>query len=265
MRLGQLTNLTALQSVIDTTYLVAYGFNRGRIEQQKCAICYTHGVFSGKLENVILIFLATLLFFACSTKTEKNSRVNALPYYKDATFTPYWMESESTDLRAFHQISPFKLTNQEGETVTEKTFDNKIYVTDFFFTICPGICPKMTANMGILQEAFLQDDEVLLLSHSVTPERDSVPVLKNYAEDKGVKSEKWHLVTGERELIYGLGRNDYFVEEDLGLEKEPDDFLHTENFVLIDKNKHIRGIYNGLNKTAIQQLIADIKTLKKEK
>jgi protein SCO1/2 len=102
------------------------------------------------------------------------------------------------------------------------------------------------------------------LSHSVTPEHDSIPVLKEYAEDKGIDSQKWHLVTGDRDQIYKLGRKDYFVEEDLGLEKDIDEFLHTENFVLIDKDKHIRGIYNGLNKTSVSQLIADIKTLKRE-
>jgi protein SCO1/2 len=122
----------------------------------------------------------------------------------------------------------------------------------------------MTTNMAVLQETFFEDDEVLLLSHSVTPVTDSVPILKNYAETKGVNSNKWHLVTGDRQQIYNLGRKAYFVEEDLGEEKTEDDFLHTENFVLVDKNKHIRGIYNGLNKTSIQQLIADIETLKKE-
>ncbi|MEL6813164.1 MAG: SCO family protein, partial [Bacteroidota bacterium] len=145
-----------------------------------------------------------------------------------------------------------------------KTFENKIYVTDFFFTLCPGICPKMTANMSILQEEFKNDSHVLLLSHSVTPERDSISVLKEYALEHGVMSHTWHLVTGDRDEIYTLGRSSYFVEEDLGLVRSKDDFLHTENFVLIDKNKHIRGIYNGLNKGSIQQLIADIHTLKAE-
>lgn len=204
-------------------------------------------------------------FFSCKNTNEKQSRVETLPFYEEATFTPKWLTPNSIDLADFHRVSPFKLLNQEGETVTEKTFSNKIYITDFFFTTCPGICPKMTANMGLLQEEFLEDDEILLLSHSVMPVRDSVSVLKNYAEAKGIKSEKWHLVTGERQVIYGLGRNDYFVEEDLGLEKDPDDFLHTENFVLIDKNRHLRGIYNGLNKASLQQLIADVKTLKQEK
>lgn len=118
--------------------------------------------------------------------------------------------------------------------------------------------------MGILQSEFRKVDDFLLLSHSVTPERDSVPVLKAYAESKDIISDKWHLVTGTQDAIYTLGRKEYFVEEDLGIEKEIDEFLHTENFVLIDKNRHIRGIYNGLNKTAVQQLITDIYTLKKE-
>jgi protein SCO1/2 len=118
--------------------------------------------------------------------------------------------------------------------------------------------------MSTLQDAFEDDDQILLLSHSVTPEKDSVPVLKRYGERHGVNPEKWHLVTGDQQTIYELGRKGYFVEEDLGLEKSPDEFLHTENFVLVDRNKHIRGIYNGLNRTSIQQLIADVKTLKRE-
>ena len=202
---------------------------------------------------------------ACGPENlEKTSRVEHLPYYKEASFTPHWFAPNSPELDTFHRISAFQLKNQDGEWISEKTFAGKIYVTDFFFTTCPGICPKMTANMSVLQEAFLNDPEVLLLSHSVTPERDSVPVLKAYAENKDIRSNKWHLVTGSQEEIYKLGRKDYFVEEDLGLEKELDEFLHTENFVLIDKNSYIRGIYNGLNKSSVQQLIADIKNLKKE-
>lgn len=118
--------------------------------------------------------------------------------------------------------------------------------------------------MTMVQEAFLEDEEIMLLSHSVMPSWDSVPVLKAYAEEHGVNSQKWHLLTGDMEEIYNLGRAEYFVEEDLGFEKSSDDFLHTENFVLIDKQRHIRGIYNGLNKNSVQQLIADIRTLKQE-
>ena len=211
----------------------------------------------------LLIFLAFTIIGCKKSEKEVESRVETLPYYNEASFTPKWLNNVE-DLETFHKVPSFNLIDQNGESVTEQTFKEKIYVTDFFFTTCPGICPKMTENMALVQEAFKDDPEVLLLSHSVTPETDSVQVLKTYAENKGAISNKWYLVTGDRKQIYDLGRKTYFVEQDLGQEKEEDEFLHSENFVLIDKNKHIRGIYNGLNATAVQQLIADIKTLEKE-
>jgi protein SCO1/2 len=211
------------------------------------------------------LLLGVLLFLSCKkVKTDDvTSRVDTLPYYNEASFTPKWMDAKSDELKSFHKISDFSLTNQDGENITQKTFENKIYVADFFFTTCPGICPMMTKNMTLVQEAFKDDDAVLMLSHSVTPSIDSVPQLKKYAIEKSV-GKNWHLVTGDKKEIYDLGRKFYFVEEDLGKPKGLDDFLHTENFVLIDKNKHIRGIYNGLNKNSVIQLIADIKTLKTE-
>ncbi|TVZ27951.1 protein SCO1/2 [Gillisia sp. Hel_I_86] len=216
------------------------------------------------INKIVGMLLLLIMLVSCKNKEGQTSRVEALPYYSEASFTPQWLTPNSIQVKAFHKIPSFSLTNQEGASITNKTFDDKIYVADFFFTTCPGICPKMTASMSVLQDEFIEDNEVLLLSHSVTPKSDSVSVLKKYAVEKGVISKKWHLVTGERSEIYDLGRNSYFVEEDLGATKTEEDFLHTENFVLIDENKHIRGIYNGLNKTAIQQLIADIQTLKKE-
>ena len=207
------------------------------------------------------------LNFGCNqpkAASQLPSRVEALPFYKDATFTPHWLAIDGDEAQGFHRISDFQLINQDGDTITQQSFANKIYVTDFFFTTCPGICPRMTDNMLVLQDEFINDSDVMFLSHSVTPSRDSVSVLKEYADTKGVISGKWHLVTGDRREIYRLGRNDYFVEEDLGLESHIDDFLHTENFVLIDKNRHIRGIYNGLNSSSIRQLTADINTLQGE-
>lgn len=209
-----------------------------------------------------LVFLLLIIFLSgCGDKTAEGSRVATLPYYSEATFTPHWLSLDSDSLKDFHEISPFSLVNQEGARVTEKDFEDKIYIVDFFFTTCPGICPRMTKNMRGIQKKFLDNDDVLLLSHSVTPNRDTVSVLKAYAEDKGVVSGKWHLVTGDRDEIYKLGRQDYFVEEDLGIDKTKDEFLHTENFVLVDKNKHIRGIYNGLNKSSVKQLVLDVETL----
>lgn len=211
----------------------------------------------------ILISCFALITLSCGSKnSEPSSRVDQLPYYQEATFTPVWFESIDEVPSDFHQIPVFELTNQLGNTVTEKSLEGKITVADFFFASCPGICPKMTANMMIVQEAFMEDEAVILLSHSVTPEYDSASVLLEYAERNGINHDRWNLLTGPREEIYNLGRNHYFVEEDLGLTKKPTDFIHTENFVLLDQDRHIRGIYNGLNKTAIAQLIADINTLK---
>ena len=201
-----------------------------------------------------------LVLLGCKDSKTK-SRVANLPYYKDESFTPYWLESGSEEEESFHRISNFLTTNQDGQSITGATFLGKIYVTDFFFTSCPGICPRMTANLKEIQNSFINEERLLLLSHSVTPEKDSVPALKDYATQNGAISGKWHLVTGDRNMIYDLGRNQYFVENDLGNVKNEDDFLHTENFLLIDGERHIRGIYNGLNRASINQLKIDIGTL----
>ena len=209
----------------------------------------------------------TLLIFSCDHVKQRamdTSRVNYLPFYKDEAFTPHWITPNSKEAQSFHKIPDFEFVNQLGDTVTAQTFEDKIYVTDFFFASCPGICPQMTGNMYKLQEAFIKDDDVLFLSHTVTPTQDSVPILKNYAKIHGVIANKWHLVTGDRDAIYNLGRQHYFVENDLGEVKDVNDFLHTENFLLIDKDRHIRGIYNGLNSASMQQLITDIKALQNE-
>ncbi|MRI00199.1 SCO family protein [Kriegella sp. EG-1] len=197
-------------------------------------------------------------------QVKETSRVAYLPYYSDESFTPQWIIPKSDEERQFHKISNFQLVNQLGDTITHKTFEDKIYITDFFFTTCPGICLKMTGSMLKVQEEFKNDSDILLLSHSVTPSIDSVSVLKTYAEKNNIIDNKWHLVTGNKTEIYNLGRNEYFVENDLGIPKDVNDFLHTENFLLIDKNKHIRGIYNGLNRASIAQLITDVKALKQE-
>ena len=145
------------------------------------------------MKTNLMCFLLISILFACQESKQNDSRVDTLPYYNEATFTPNWLTPKSDTLDNFHQIPSFNLTNQNGETITEKDFENKIYIADFFFTSCPGICPKMTKNMGVLQEAFLEDSEVLLISHSVMPKYDSVSVLKNYAVAKDVIDDKWHL------------------------------------------------------------------------
>ncbi|MFT6443286.1 MAG: protein SCO1/2 [Salibacteraceae bacterium] len=212
----------------------------------------------------ILAGLLLLLSFGCTDNSEKSSHVATLPFYNEASFIPHWFNLESDSLSLFHSIPTFELSNQNGISITEETITGKIVIADFFFATCPGICPKMTENMHFVQSAFKNDEQVIILSHSVTPRIDSVSALREYANEHQIQDGKWHLLTGDRSLIYGLGRNSYFVEEDLGLTKKPDDFLHTENFVLLDKRRRIRGIYNGLNKGSVNQLIADVKTLQAE-
>ncbi len=201
-----------------------------------------------------------VLFHSCKQK----ENIRALPYYNDATFTPNWLDVNAEQLDDFHTIAPFEFLNQDGEKITDQTLAGKIHVADFFFTSCPGICPRMTNNLSLVQDAFALDTSVVLLSYSVTPEKDSVSVLKAYAENKGIQSGKWHLLTGQRQEIYELGRKSYFAEEDLGEPKGEDDFLHTEHFFLIDGKGHLRGIYNGLNKNSVNELISDIATLQSE-
>jgi protein SCO1 len=207
------------------------------------------------MKRIILTVFVCLILVSC------NEKGRTLPYYNTSDFTPVWELPSGSD---FHKIRPFSLIDQKGQGFTDKNIENKICVVDFFFTICPGICPKMTKNMSVLQEKFMKDDEILLLSHSVTPQKDSVAVLATYAKRKNVDYNKWKLLTGQKEEIYNLGRKYYFVEEDLGENRDVNVFLHTENFVLIDKNRMIRGIYNGLDDNSINALIEDIKELEKE-
>jgi len=212
--------------------------------------------------NRIVISFCGLFMFVCCSVDQNSSRIDKLPYYNDANFTPIWFNSHMDLPNDFHHISSFSLSNQDGNVISSEDFKNKIYVANFFFSTCPGICPQMTDNMLILHDKFIEDDDILLISHSVMPWIDTVDRLKTYADEKNISSKKWHLLTGDRDLIYKLGRADYYIEEDLGLEKDLDDFLHTENFVLIDKSGYIRGIYNGLKTTDIQHLINDIELLK---
>ena len=165
-------------------------------------------------------------------------------------------------VKKYHTIADFSLTNQNGKTITQNTYKDKIYIADFFFTTCQTICPIMTDHMLEIQEKLKDDDDVLLLSHTVTPEIDSVAQLKKYALEKGVNDAKWNLVTGEKKQIYDLARKSYLAAKDVPYEEY--DLIHTENFVLVDKKRRIRGFYDGTDPEAIQNLLQDLKTLKRE-
>ena len=194
---------------------------------------------------------------------------NTLNTYKPLDiYAPDRVSSELVDStlqykKKYHTIADFSLTNQNGKTITQADYKNKIYVADFFFTTCQTICPIMTDNMVEIQKEILNDDDIMLLSHSVTPEIDTVAQLKRYALKKGVNDKKWNLVTGDKKQIYDLARKSYLAVKDNPY-AGPYDMVHTENFMLIDKKRQIRGFYDGTNSEDIDRLLNDIKHLKKE-
>jgi protein SCO1/2 len=186
-----------------------------------------------------------------------------LPIYQPAMVNTEMVDSTIQYKKKYHKIADFSLTNQNGETITQNTYKDKIYVADFFFTTCQTICPIMTDHMVQIQKEIINDPDVMLLSHTVTPEIDSVAQLKKYALKKGVNDAKWNLVTGDKKQIYQLARKSYLAVKTDG-NGDIYDMIHTENFMLIDKKRQIRGYYDGTNPEDIKRLIADIETLKEE-
>jgi protein SCO1/2 len=177
-------------------------------------------------------------------------------------FDPTLVDDSMLFVKKYHKIAPFELINQNGDTITQEDYTGKIYVADFFFTTCPTICPIMTKNMMLVQEEFKNDPEVLILSHSVTPEIDSVAVLKKYAVKKGVMDTKWNLVTGDRKQIYDLARKSYLAAKKKKYGGEYA-LIHTENFLLVDKEGRLRSrSYDGTDPEDVEKLIEDIYILK---
>lgn len=187
-----------------------------------------------------------------------------LPIYQPTMVSTELVDSTIQHQKKYHKIADFSLTNQNGKTITQNDYKDKIYVADFFFTTCRTICPIMTDHMVQIQKEIMNDREVMLLSHSVTPEIDSVAQLKRYAKKKGVNDDKWNLVTGDKKEIYKLARKSYLAVKDNG-DGGPFDMVHTENFMLIDKKRQIRGFYDGTNAEDIDRLLSDIAILKQEK
>ena len=206
---------------------------------------------------VLTIIIVGLFYIALKPK-------EVLPVYQPAMVTPELVDESIQFVKKYHTIAPFSMTNQNGETVTEKDYDNSIYVADFFFTTCPSICPIMTKNMHTLQEVLVDLPDVKLLSFSVTPQIDSVAQLKRYALKNKVDDARWNLVTGKKKEIYELARKSYLVVKDDG-DGGPYDMIHTENFVLVDKQKRIRGFYDGTQLEAMDNILHDIELLVSEK
>mgnify|MGYP006122857301 FL=1 len=214
--------------------------------------------------NKYKLFITTLFVLSCIIITlfyNILSPVRILPIYQPAQVNYELVDSSIQYQKKYHRIADFSLINQNGETITQEFYKNKIYVADFFFTTCQTICPIMTDHMYDIQKETIADPDVLLLSHSVTPEIDSVAQLKRYAKKKLVNASKWNLVTGDKKQIYELARKSYLAVKDAG-SGGPFDMIHTENFMLIDKKRQIRGFYDGTESEEIERLLEDIKVLK---
>jgi len=211
-----------------------------------------------KFLGIVLAILSAIIIFIFYNllKVEKK-----LPIYQPASVNAELVDSTIQYQKKYHKIADFSLTNQNGKTITQDDYKDKIYVADFFFTTCQTICPIMTKNMSEVQKEFIKDNEVMMLSHTVTPDIDTVAQLKRYAIEKGVNASKWNLVTGDKKQIYELARKSYLAVKDDG-DGGPFDMIHTENFMLIDKKKQIRGFYDGTDLKEIDRLIDDIKILK---
>ncbi|MCT8339229.1 SCO family protein [Flavobacteriaceae bacterium TK19130] len=216
--------------------------------------------FFGVVLLVLSAIIVTIIYQIYDTDSTFFSPQKKLPIFQPSEVNYELVDTTVQHVKKYHTISDFSLVNQNGDTITEKDYEGKIYVADFFFTTCQTICPVMTDHMSKLQVKLEDDEDVLLLSHSVTPEIDTVAQLKRYAVEKGVNAAKWNLVTGDKKQIYDLARKSYLAAKDVPYNKY--DLVHTENFVLVDKKKRIRGFYDGTDPESIEQILRDIKTLK---
>lgn len=202
------------------------------------------------------IIFVPILYFLVKPKSQ-------LPVYNPVDVNPRLVDDAVKHVSRDHKISDFHLVNQNGDTISQKNFENKIYVADFFFTRCQTICPIMAINMTQLQDYYKEDTSLKFLSHSVTPFIDSVSVLRAYADKHGAIDGKWEITTGDKRHIYELARKSYFAVLDEG-DGGDQDFIHTEQFVLVDKKKQIRGFYDGTDATEMDRIIKDIEILKLE-
>ena len=220
------------------------------------------------MENIkkyrfLIGFFVVLAIVFLSIAIQLLTPAKSLPIYNPSMVNPEMVDSTVQHVAKYHTIADFSFVNQNGKTITQKDYEGKIYVADFFFTTCPTICPIMKDNMVILQNAIKDMDDVKLLSHTVMPHIDSVPVLKAYAVEKGVMDDKWNLVTGDVKDIFFIARKSYLAVK-TETEGEMYDMVHTENFVLVDQKRRVRGFYDGTNLEEINRLMEDIKFLSNE-
>ena len=209
--------------------------------------------------RIVFLIVTSVCLVKCTTK----HKTILLPYYNTPDFTPHFITAGEAATTITHHIADFSFTDQNNQTITQKSIEGKIHVANFFFTACGSICPMMMGNLKLAWDHLKTDTNIVFLSYSVTPWRDSVARLKKYADNIALQ-RPWHLLTGNKAAIYELARRSYFAEEDFGYSRDSSEFLHTEHILLIDKQKRIRGIYNGTLQLETEQLAKDIAALKEE-
>ncbi len=210
---------------------------------------------------IVMVILSAIIVYTFYTLLKPEPR---LPIYQPTMVADELVDTTVRDVKKYHKIADFELYNQNGDTITQTDYEGKIYVADFFFTTCQTICPIMTDHMRKIQDALKDDSQVKLLSHTVIPETDTVAQLKRYAVEKGVDDKKWNLVTGPKKEIYNLARKSYLAVKTTG-DGGKYDMIHTENFMLVDGKRRIRGFYDGTDPDAIDKLLEDIRILEKNK
>ncbi len=215
-----------------------------------------------KMYRIVFLLLSSMLLFSCK---EKKMDTIDMPYYNDPDFNPIFIKNKiEVAEKITHQIDSFSFLNQDSIIVTQSIFKNKIHVANFIFTTCGSICPIMTSNFKMVSDSFKNNNNIVMLSYSVTPWIDKPSVLKKYINKNGINNLNWHFLTGDRTSIYKLARQSYFAEENIGFSKDSSQFLHTEHVILVDRTNRIRGVYNGTLSLEMQHLIEDIRSLENE-
>ncbi len=220
------------------------------------------------MSRKVILLVFGIIFFAGVTVayfilSEKKNELTKLPVFNPNELNTELVDESQRNVTKDHKVDDFLFYNQDGKKVTLEDVKDKVYVADFFFTTCPGICPKMKKQMSRVYEEFKNRNDFILLSHTVMPEVDSVEVMAEFAKKQGAVSEEWMFLTGEKKEIYRMARQSYFAVKTKG-DGGPDDFIHTENFILVDKNQRLRGFYDGTSTEDVDRLIQDIYTLYKE-
>jgi protein SCO1/2 len=212
--------------------------------------------------RIVFLLLSSWFVMACA---EQDSSTMQLPYYNEPDFTPVFIKNKAeVASKIVHTIGDFSFLNQDSTLISQRDIEGKIHVANFIFTSCGSICPTMTRNLKMVSDSLKDEKDICFLSYSVTPWIDKPYILKNFKAKNAIENPNWHFLTGSKSAIYQLARQSYFAEEDLGFSKDSTEFLHTEHFILVDRNKRIRGIYNGTLTLEMQQLLADVRMLEEE-